>query len=386
MKKLLLASLVLASFGSQAQTTKKVIIEDFTGLWCPHCPKGGVILDGLEASNPTNLIPIASHNDGGYGGTADLLMIADGKTAASGLGVSAFPTGAVDRKLISGGKIPLGYTSWGSALSSRLATPAIASVGIGNKVKMADGSYEADIAIKFTSAPAAGVPIKVQVYILEDSIPCTGTLVQQNAPDGPLSGADPLTTATHKWYNKHVLRAALGGAWGFSDAVPATPAVGTTYTKHIKFTIPDASTTPATVPAGGWKKEQISVVAFVAYDGAAGSDKKEVLNAEEVSLKTFFPTSINNVEEKVSIFSAYPNPASLTSIVKVEYNIAASETVTMNVYNAMGQKVATPYVSNEVSGGHTIQWRPSENNLTPGTYFLEVATASGKQTQSIVLQ
>ena len=60
---------------------------------------------------------------------------------------------------------------------------------------------------------------------------------------------------------------------------------------------------------------------------------------------------------------------------------------TLNVYNMAGQKVATPYVSNEVEGGHTIMWKTGLTpNLVPGTYIVEVATAEGRQTQRITLQ
>ncbi len=389
MKKILLASLLMGSIGAYAQTVKKVIVEDFTGLWCPHCPKGTVILDGLEASNPTNLIVIANHNYAWNPPSADQLTTTDGKTLADGLGTDnvGYPCGAIDRKKFSGETaIPVGRGQWTTYFNQRKAISAIVSVSIANRVKMPDGSYEADIKVNFSAAPASGVPLKLQVYLLEDSIPSAGSIVQYNAVDGPKSGASPLTTTTHKWYSNNTLRAAVGGAWGFSDAIPATPVVGTTYTKHIKFTIPDASTTPATIPAGGWKKDQVHIVAFVAYDGAAASDKKEILNAEEVALKGFFPTGVNEIEANTAILSVYPNPASVNDVIKMEYNIMENSEVTMKVYNISGQLVAQPFKSQEVAGSHTLQWRASEHNLPAGTYIMQLSTPNGMQSQKITLQ
>jgi hypothetical protein len=391
MKKILLASLLMGSVSAYAQTVKKVILEDFTGIWCQHCPNGTKGIEDLEVTYPTNFLPVASHNLGGRPASYDLLAIADGATVADGLGISSYPCGAIDRKKIAPNTaigIPINTTAsqWKSAMTTRVAVSAIVSVGISNKVKMPDGSYEADITVKFSSAPAANTPINVQVYLLEDKIPATNSNGLAQASSGvQYGGADPLLS-THGYYHNHTLRAALGGAWGWNNVVTVNPKVDSVYKKHIKFTIPDASTTPATVPAGGWVKNNVKLYAFVAYDGSAASDKKEILNAEEVSLKTFFPTGVNEIEANTSILSVYPNPASVNDVIKMEYNIMESSEVTMKVYNISGQLVAQPFKSQEVAGSHTLQWRASEHNLPAGTYIMQLSTPNGMQSQKITLQ
>lgn len=37
---------------TNAQTVKKVMLEDFTGTWCGWCPEGTVIVEQLQAANP----------------------------------------------------------------------------------------------------------------------------------------------------------------------------------------------------------------------------------------------------------------------------------------------------------------------------------------------
>ncbi|HRO41355.1 MAG TPA: Omp28-related outer membrane protein [Flavipsychrobacter sp.] len=368
MKKLfLLSGSLMLSASVFAQTTvKKVIIEDYTGGWCGWCPEGTVILEGLEAQYPTQMIPIANHN-------GDALQTAEGAAVDAALNVTSYPNGSVDRKLFSGEpKTSFSRGKWTNYFNQRKAETAKVSVGFANKkLTTSTGTYEADIKVKFVSQPTAGVPLKVQVYILEDSIPATGNYYQLNFSSSIQGGKDTLSP----WFHNATLRDALGGNWGFATAIPATPVVGTEYTQPISFTIP-----------AGWVKKHIQLVAFVAYDGAVASGQKEILNSEEVKLSSFFPTSVNDLKDEVSFINTYPNPASANQVVKIEYNIEKSSVVSLKVYNALGQLVASPYISNEVVGTHTIHWRPSENGLTSGIYILELATENGKKVQRLNLK
>ena len=337
--------------------TKKVIIEDYTGAWCGWCPEGTVILENLEAANPTTLIAIANHN-------GDALQTPEGAAIDAGLNVTSYPNGSIDRKMFSGeAKTSVSRSKWSNYFNQQAATTAKVSVSFSNTVYDAGtGNYTGKVNVKFTSAPTAGVPLKVQVYVLEDSIPATGSYAQENYSSSIQNGASPLTN----WYHNNTLRDALGDAWGYTGVIPATPVLNTTYTKNISFTINPA-----------WVKKNIHLVAFVAYDGAVANGEKEILNAEEIQLSSFFPTGVNDINETISVVGAYPNPAASNEIVKIEYNIQESAKVKLNVYNAMGQLVATPYNSYEVEGIHTMRWRAADYALTPGMYMLELSTDKG---------
>lgn len=386
MKKLLLTSLILGAVGSSyAQTVKKVIIEDFTGRWCQFCPDGTVVLEDLHDANPTNLIPVASHNDnnaGTVGGTSDPLEIAEGAAIPAFVGIGGFPSGAIDRKMFSGETtVGVSRSKWGTYFSQQSALTAPVSISFGNARQTNDTTFEVDLNVKFTAAPGATTPMSVQVYVLEDKIPAENVsgvnLTQINNAGGPHGGVSPLTTSAHGYYHNSTLRKALGGTWGWTNIIPATgPVVGTTYTKHVTFTIPGPGV--ATKPVGGWKKAEMSVVAFVAYNGSTKSDK-EILNGEQLSLKSFFPVGVNEVKN-VSILGAYPNPALSTDVIKVEYNIEESAKVSMKVYNSVGQLVAQPFSSDEVKGAHTLQWKPADNGISAGLYMIEVSTDKGTST------
>lgn len=351
----------LLAYGTQAQTVKKVMMEDFTGAWCGWCPEGAVLLENLSAQNPTNMIAIATHDGDG-------LEIADGSAVVSGLGVTGFPNGAIDRYRFNGEPdVPVSRSAWTGYFNERKTTTAIASVSFANlSFVQATGKCDVDIKVKFTAAPNAGVPVVVNLYVLEDSIPATGGLAQSNYSSSVQGGASPLTN----WFHNHTLRMAVGGTWGYTTAIPATPVVNNEYTQHASFTV------PAT-----YVKENVKLVAFVAYNGPVTENKKEVINVEEVRL-TSNTTGISEAAS-ASFVGIYPVPARTQDLIKVEYALRKSGQVSLSVYNMLGQKVAQPYASNDVSGVHTIHWRPAEQHLAAGTYILRLDADNASQSMRI---
>lgn len=356
-----------ASVSTYAQT-KKVILEDYTGLKCGWCPEGTVILEGLEAANPNSLITIGMHC-GGYEPSTSPLKNPDAEAIIQNASIkpAGFPNGAVDRKIFSGSTAAMGRGSWTSAFNQQKATTAIVSVGFANKAyNPTTKEYTADVNVEFTAAHSG--KIAIQVYALEDSIPATGNLAQDNYSSNIQGGASPL----NPWFHNRTFRAQLtGNAWGDATVVPASADAGKVYTYKLKFTA-DAA----------WNIDNVDIVAFVANDDL---NDKEIHNAEQTHLNTFFPTGINNVNNAVTIESVFPNPASLSSVVNIPYIINKSSKVSMRVLNVLGQQVAQPYNSYEVTGSHIINWNPSNDNLTPGVYLIEVSTPEGKNVQRVNL-
>lgn len=380
MKKLLLGLLLLSTFGSYAQV-KKVILHDYTGAKCQYCTDGTLKIETMLTANPNTFIPVQIHAPS-YTPSTSALKTAEGDAIDAAADPAGYPAGSVDMlKYTPSGStgIAMSRTYWDAAFQVQKVKPAIASVSINNRKKSGTTTitYEADVIIEFNTLPTAGVPVKWNVFLVEDSIKADGAdYTQTNYSGGPHGGASPLTFTTHGYVHNNALRKTLKGTWG---AAVDTGAIVTSkkYTHHITFTY--ATGTP---PIGNVAKN-MRIIAFVAYDGATN---KEVINGEMLSVsKTFYPTGVQNLEN-VTIMSAYPNPAKLGEVVNVYFDIKNDELVTMNVYSITGQKVATPYVSNDIAGGHFIQWKTGLDKLTPGTYIIELATPSGKHTQQIVLQ
>jgi len=370
MKKLLLGALMLSTVSTYAQT-KKVIVEDYTGLKCGWCPEGTVILEGLHMQYPTVIIPVAVHG-GGYEPSTSPLKNTDAEAIITYVKPAGYPAGSVDRKVFSGEtSAAVSRSKWGSYFNQQAATPAIVSVAFANKkYDKTTKEYSCDVNVEFTSAPLGKV--KLQVYVIEDSIPATGVLAQDNYSANVQGGASPL----NPWFHNRTFRKILLGTnWeGVSiEPTKAKPDVNKVYTTKLKFTM-DAS----------WDKDQVSLVGYVTNDLLAD---KAILNAEEshgVS-KTFWPEGIEKTTAAVEVSNIYPSPASVNGLVNIQYSIDETSDVSMKVYNSVGQLVAQPYNSHEVTGSHIINWNPSANGITAGVYMIEVSTANGKQVQRVSL-
>ncbi len=383
MKKLLFALALLPALSVNAQTVKKVLMEDFTGLKCGWCPEGTVILEDLKHQFPANVVEIAMHG-GSFEPSNSSLREPEHSQLFSALEASAFPAGAIDRKIYPARiqknyypGISMSRNDWEDAFNVQKGQTAIVSVSFSNIAQTSAGVYEGDLNFEFSALPTAGVPIIAQVYVLEDSIAAVGSLEQDNYSSDVQGGKDPLDP----WFHNRTYRKFLGTnvfGWKLEEidaSQSATPTVGTKYTKHFTFTKDPT-----------WEAKNLLLVAYVAYNGDAASDEKQVMNAEEVGLGGTFVTSISNVTNNISINRAYPNPARTSDVIKVEYNMPENALVTLKVMNAVGQVVATPYVSADIAGTHTIQWRASDAGLAPGTYIMHLSTGKNSITQKINIQ
>lgn len=364
MKQLLLVFALIATINAQAQenekVTKKVILEDFTGEWCGWCPEGQIVAEDIKAAEPINFLPLANHN-------GDRFQIPEGAVVDSKLDITSYPGGAIDRTMMPGEtEIGTNRGSWEGHVKNRLKTEAIASVGIANKTyNPSTKEYKADINVRFVKGTDGFDPLNIQVYIVEDDI-----ISQKQHNYNSTLGSDPLKD----WHHMNVMRAALGGDWGFDGVIPDIAVAGATYTKTVTFKL-DPS----------WNEENIKIYALVAYNGYSSAEK-EILNAEEASLKTFFTTGISNINNALAIERVYPNPANTNDVIKVEYNTTETALVTLKVLNVVGQVVATPYQSNDVAGSHTIQWRAADANLSSGIYTMQLHAGKNTFVQKISIQ
>ncbi len=95
-------------------------------------------------------------------------------------------------------------------------------------------------------------------------------------------------------------------------------------------------------------------------------------------------TAISNkisVPFRFQLLQNYPNPFNPTTVIK--YSIPQAEHVLLNVYNALGQKVATLEDDVQNPGAHSVVFNGS--NLASGIYFYLIQAGSYKAVKKLTL-
>ena len=140
-------------------TTKRVILEENTGMGCQNCPLGHQALELLEHTYGDLFIPVAYHT---Y--TGDQLESGMTDYAQYFLGLSAAPTGMIQRnKFVSAPMVSYtengvtDYTfysrtgdTWADLVSKEFATPALADLSLASQYDAESGDIIVNY--KFTSA------------------------------------------------------------------------------------------------------------------------------------------------------------------------------------------------------------------------------------------
>lgn len=100
---------------------------------------------------------------------------------------------------------------------------------------------------------------------------------------------------------------------------------------------------------------------------------------DKVNMRT---GAVTGLEELVTggSFSLYPNP--VTDKLNIELNMVKAANVTFSIVNIVGQQVGQPLVKNLGQG--TAKTTIATNSLTPGIYFLNIATDKGSMQQKFI--
>jgi len=102
---------------------------------------------------------------------------------------------------------------------------------------------------------------------------------------------------------------------------------------------------------------------------------------EDVTAATSGGNLSVNIPVDFGLSSAYPNPFNPST--SFDVYMSSSESISLDVYNVMGQLVYTIHSGELTSGKHTFNWNPS--NVSSGVYFIKATTASNVATQKVLL-
>src|SRR4030042_1139265 len=110
---LLLAIAIVALVTSETNAQiKNVLLEQNTGAWCVWCVDGTVVMDEILELYGDQVIGVKVHG-------GDAMEIPEQSIIGGALGLTGYPTGAVDRKNF-GGSVFLSRSVWKASGASTL--------------------------------------------------------------------------------------------------------------------------------------------------------------------------------------------------------------------------------------------------------------------------
>ncbi len=244
---------------STAVENKKVILEEFTGIYCTFCPDGHKRAQQLADNNPGNVILVNIHA-GSFaapqGGAPDF-RTTFGTAIANQSGLLGYPAGQVNRRNFPGyeqtdnngnpvsGILAQGRGTWSTTAPIVLGETSYVNVALEGTVDATTRVLTVDVEVYFSGATAPG-SVNLNVALL------------QNDVEGPQTGmsANPDQILPNGNYNHtHIFRNFLTGQWG--DVINTT-SQGTTVSRQYTYTLPASI---ANVPL---ELGDLEIVAFVA--------------------------------------------------------------------------------------------------------------------------
>lgn len=211
---------------------RAVVIEDYTGTWCPNCPRGIYAIDLLkEQAEPGTFIPVAIH-----GGDE---MQSSSCNSLLNL-VSGYPTFIINRGYAD--YVP-GYPDETIAYYNEIkAIPAIAKVEA--TANISEDLKKIEFTVKSTFAlDEENAPYRLAFMVTEDDVlnANNGSMyIQQNNLSGGKTGMFGPWESRPQYYQmlfQDVARYYSGGLQGTQNSVPASITAGQTYEYSSSFTI-----------------------------------------------------------------------------------------------------------------------------------------------------
>jgi len=205
---------------------KKVILEEYTGIYCVYCPDGHSRAQALKNQYPNDVFLINIHT-GGYAIPNPAINDPDfrtpfGDAIASQSNLTGYPSGSVNRQyfssLASNGGTAMGRGNWNTAASQVLNQSAYVNVGV-----------EATINVQNNE-----LTVHVEGYYTGNSPQNTNYLnvvLTQNNTLGPQTGGGMGSDYNHM----HRLVHMITGQWG---EVISTTSTGSFIDETFTYTIP----------------------------------------------------------------------------------------------------------------------------------------------------
>jgi hypothetical protein len=320
--------------GLSKKPVKNVLIEEGTGTWCVHCPKGAKIIEKI-LSNYKQIYAAALH-------LRDSMETENGKEVLHAY-ITAYPRASIDRVKFSGfSTVGLSRAYWEKFSADRRNATVPADIDV--TADFDNGNRELTIEVTANFYGIMDNEYRLNAYVLENGIPSAGTGYVQKGADA-------------SYIHQHVVRAMLGGAWGTENSIPVPTKNNGHYKHKYVYTLP-----------ANYKVENIHVYGLV-QQFSENINNRPLINLNESELNII--SGINGKTNEQTNIKVYPVPASSNINIAITGNIDL-KSATINVYSVNGNLVKT--YNGILSGTDNIQLNISD--LPEGNYFIELNTGT----------
>jgi hypothetical protein len=248
---------------------RNVLIEEFTGVRCPNCPKAQIEAKTISDNNPGRINVVTIHPLNKLNALTRPFDVAGGDEHTSAydfrteagaqifemVGISsALPIGNINRKLFNGESVRnIDYQKWNAYVSDELNESTPVNINLSAK-NLAD-SIEIELTVTYTQ-------------VIADSNFVTVSILESEMEDVQESkDANGNTIYVENYVHNHILRSVVTGYYG--DLLNASYEPGRVFYKKYRIKR-DAK----------WNAQNLDVVAFVHLN----TIKKNVLHSKEVKV------------------------------------------------------------------------------------------------------
>lgn len=342
-------SLAAQEFTSTTPRAKKLVIEEFSGIYCGFCPDGALKVEAILDKYPDQAVTVSIHSSNTYSQPQNGSGHPDFRTVYGGglqslSGLAGFPAGMINRRVFSGmsqqgSSLAMSRNFWMSAADQLIAENEQSPVNIGLRSTWNDATRELTIEAEVYYTATESSQDRLHIHLKENSI------VGYQSNGG--------SNYTHN----HVLRDV---PTGFTGELISVTTEGTLFTKTYTVDVP-----------ANWNIDNCRLVGFVTKVTKDNTHTGVQIPARNGA------TAIEDITPADISISVYPNPTQGNS--KLQLSVAESAEVKVEVLNLIGEIVSEPFNEYTVAGKtHIVDLGTAD--LKAGIYFVHVQVGNTAKT------
>lgn len=377
----LYGNIIAQTLVGTSPTPVNVVLEEYTGIYCPNCPDGHARAQALYNAYPGRVNLINLHSSTTYSaprttGVPDL-RTPSSVSLASFSANGYYPAAMVNRRQWSGwvsgqngqsapyypfsnnNPNSLGRGGWMAAGSNVInGGDSPVNIGVRTTWDTSTSQLTIDIELYYTSAQSGNNSL--QVALLQNNI-----IAYQSGSTNP------------SYVHNHVFRTFINGPTG---EVLSTPTAGQLITKSYVYTVP-ASYSYGSSPAVNCNIDDCEIVVFVTDQTFKNTLTGVTCDAKNGQIAT-------GMEENfvgLSNASVFPNPVDETST--VNFSLSGSQKTSIEVFNLLGAKVLVQELGVLNKGTHSfpLDFITNQKAVSKGIYLMKIDAGANSSVIKISL-